>query len=73
MSLAKEEQEVVARLTDGTVPPARVAKLLAKSFFRDLASAGFDPGQIIEAASEIIALVSSDIKRFKRRTERKTK
>ena len=70
LSLAKEEKKVVARLTDGTVPPARVAKLLAKSFFRDLASAGFNPGQIIEAASEIITLVSSDIKRFKRRTER---
>lgn len=70
LSLAKEEKEVVARLTDGTVPPARVAKLLAKSFFRDLASAGFDPGQIIEAASEIITLVSKDIKRFKRHTER---
>ena len=72
-SLAKEEEAVVARLTDGTVPPARVAKLLAKSFFRDLASAGFDPGQIIEAASEIIALVSKDIGRYKRRTERKSK
>ena len=72
-SLAKEEKEVVARLTDGTVPPARVAKLLAKSFFRDLASAGFDAAQIIEAASEIITLVSNDIGRYKRHTERKTK
>jgi L-methionine (R)-S-oxide reductase len=73
VSLAKEEKEVVARLTDGTAPPARVAKLLAKSFFRDLASAGFDPGQIIEAASEIITLVSSDINRYKKRMERKSK
>jgi L-methionine (R)-S-oxide reductase len=72
-SLAKEEKEVVARLTDGTVPPARVAKLLAKSFFRDLTSAGFDPGQIIEAASEIIALVSNDISRYKKRMARRTR
>jgi L-methionine (R)-S-oxide reductase len=72
-SLAKEEKEVVARLTDGTVPPARVAKLLAKSFFRDLSSAGFDPGQIIEAASEIITLVSNDINRYKKRMGRETK
>lgn len=71
LSLAREEKEVVARLTDGTVPPARVAKLLAKSFFRDLASAGFDSGQIIEAASEIITLVARDINRYKNRTERK--
>ena len=73
MSLAKEEKEVVARLTDGTIPPARVAKLLAKSFFRDLASAGFDPGQIIEAASEIIVLVSNDINRYKKRMQREAK
>jgi GAF domain-containing protein len=70
-SLAKEEKEVVARLTDGTVPPARLAKLLAKSFFRDLSAAGFDAGQIIEAASEIIALVSTDIRRYRKRARRR--
>ena len=69
-TLAKEGAHVVGRLTDGSVPPARVAKLLAKSFFRDLAAAGFEPGQIIEAASEIITLVSQDITRFKKRIER---
>lgn len=69
-SLAREEKDVVACLTDGSVPPARLAKLLAKSFFRDLSSAGFEAGQIIDAASEIIELVSHDIRRFRRRTER---
>ena len=69
-SLAREEQAAVTRLTDGSVPPARLAKLLARTFFKDLASAGFEPGQIIEAASEIVTMVSEDIKRFKRRTSR---
>ncbi|MGE5339096.1 MAG: GAF domain-containing protein [Gemmatimonadota bacterium] len=73
LSLAREEKEAVARLTDGSVPPDRVAKLLAKSFFRDLSSAGFEPSQIIEAASEIIALISTDIRRFRRRAERESK
>ena len=73
ISLAKEGKEVVARLTDGTVPPVRVAKLLAKSFFRDLAAAGFEPGQIIEAATEIISLVSVDINRYKRHAARAKK
>lgn len=73
VSLAKEEKEVVARLTDGAVPPVRVAKLLAKSFFKDLTSAGFDPSQIIEAATEIIALVSNDISRYKKRMARMSK
>jgi L-methionine (R)-S-oxide reductase len=71
LSLAREEKEVVTRITDGTVPTARVAKLLAKSFFRDLTSAGFEPAQIIEAASEIITLISSDIRRFRKHAERK--
>lgn len=66
-SLAREEQAVVTHLTDGSVPPARLAKLLAKSFFRDLSAAGFEPGQIIDAASEIVALVSADLGRFRRR------
>lgn len=69
-SLAQQERQVVARLTDGAMPPARVAKLLAKSFFRDLSAAGFEPGQIIEAASEIIGLVSNDIRRYKQRKAR---
>ena len=68
-SLAREEKAVAARLTDGSVPPARLAKLLARSFFRDLSDAGFEPGQIIEAASEIISLVSEDIRRFQRRRD----
>jgi L-methionine (R)-S-oxide reductase len=72
-TLAREEKAVVARLTDGTEPPARLAKLLAKSFFRDLAAAGFEAGQIIDAASEIIELVSNDIRRYKRHAQRKTR
>ena len=70
MSLAKEETRVAGQLIEGAAPPARVAKLLAKSFFKDLSAAGFEPGQIIEAASEIIALVSTDIRRFRKRAER---
>ena len=73
LSLAREGKEVSARLTDGTLAPARVAKLLAKSFFKDMAAAGFEPGQIIEAASEIITLVSTDIARLKKRMTRTTK
>lgn len=66
-SLARQEQDAVTRLTDGTVPPARLAKLLAKSFFRDLSAAGFEPGQIVDAAAEIVGLVSTDLSRFRRR------
>jgi GAF domain-containing protein len=69
-SLVRQEQDVARQLTGGTTPPARVAKILAKSFFKDLRAAGFEPGQIIDAASEIISLVSRDIGRYRRRISR---
>lgn len=72
LALAREGEAFVTRLTDGSAPPSRLAKLLAKSFYRDLAAAGFSSGQIVEAASEIIGQISGDLARHKRRMERET-
>jgi len=47
--------------------PNRVARILAKSFYRELNSAGFSVRQIIDAASEIISEVSASLKRHKKR------
>jgi L-methionine (R)-S-oxide reductase len=73
MTLAREAGEVATRLTDGALHPARIAKELAKSFYKDLAAAGFEPGQIIEAASEIITQITSEIGRHKKRMAREHK
>ena len=73
LALAREGQEIVTRLTDGSAPPSHLAKMLAKSFYRDLASAGFSSGQIIEAASEIIGQISGDLARHKKRMERENR
>ena len=70
LTLVREEKRVAERLTGGTLPPSRLAKLLAKSFYRDLADAGFEPGQIIEAASEIIDQITTDVARFGKRLAR---
>ena len=70
LTLVREEKMVAARLTGGTLPPSRLAKLLAKSFYRDLADAGFEPGQIVEAASEIIDQITTDVARFGKRLAR---
>jgi hypothetical protein len=70
LTLARQEPEVAASLTDGGLPPARLAKVLAKAFYKDLASAGFGPGQIIEVATEIIGQISGDIARHKTRLAR---
>ena len=50
--------------------PANMAKMLAKSFYNDLRDAGLKPASIIEVASSIIAQISSDIARHKRRLEK---
>jgi len=47
--------------------PNQVARILAKSFYRELASAGFSVRQIINAATEIISEVSASLKRHKKR------
>jgi len=73
LTLVREGKNVSKHLTGGTLPPSRLAKLLAKSFYKDLADAGFEPGQIIEAASEIIAQITTDIDRFGKRLARKGK
>jgi GAF domain-containing protein len=70
LTLARQEAEVATSLTDGAMPPSRLAKVLAKTFYKDLAAAGFEPGQIIEAATEIIGQISGDIARHKTRMAR---
>ncbi|MCP5158192.1 MAG: GAF domain-containing protein [Gammaproteobacteria bacterium] len=71
-ALARQGEQAARRLTDGSLPPSRLAKLLAKSFYKDLTTAGFSAGQIIEAASEIIGQISGGLTRHKKRMERET-
>jgi L-methionine (R)-S-oxide reductase len=70
MALAQGERAVASQMIGQSPHPARVAKLLAKSFYKDLSAAGFEPGQIIDAASEIIEHVTHDVTRYRKRFER---
>lgn len=67
VAMAHAGGDAVARIADGHQDLSRVAKLLARSFYKDLVAAGFEPAQIINAASEVIAQVSTDIGRHKKR------
>jgi len=55
-----------ALATVGTVTPIinkeRALKILTKSLYRDLRQNGYEPKQIISVASELIGMVTSDIK-----------
>lgn len=50
--------------------PDQVAKILAKSFYKEMAKAGFGSGQIINAASEIIEQLSGGLQRHSKRRAR---
>jgi hypothetical protein len=55
-----------ALATANTATPAisreRALKILSKSLYRDLRQNGYEPKQIVAVASELIGLVTSDIK-----------
>lgn len=47
--------------------PDQVAKILAKSFYKEMARGGFGSNQIISAASEIISQLSNNLKQHSKR------
>lgn len=51
--------------------PERVAKMLAKAFYREMHRCGFTPNQIIHAAGEIISELTESLNRHKQRIARK--
>ncbi len=52
------------RTPEGATLPNRekALKILSKSIYKDLRQNGYEPRQIVALASEIISLVTSDIK-----------
>ncbi len=52
--------------------PERVARMLAKAFYREMRHCGFSPNQIIHAAGEILSELTGSLNRHKRRIARKT-
>lgn len=58
-----QTQPNLARDSDAPLPNREKAlKILSKSIYRDLRQNGYEPRQIVALASEIISLVTSDIK-----------
>lgn len=47
----------------GYQQPDRIARLLARSFYREMAKAGFSTGQVVQAASEIIDQLNGNLAR----------
>jgi L-methionine (R)-S-oxide reductase len=71
----ERERAVLPRVAEafsqGTAQPAQLARLLAKSFYREMKSAGFGPNQIVGAAGEIIDQLSASLRKHGQRIERR--
>lgn len=44
------------------IPDAKSARVLARSFYQELRSGGFDHNQILAASNEILELVAQDLR-----------
>ena len=56
-------QALATRATAPAVPNReRALKILSKSLYRELRQNGYEPKQIVALATEIVALVTSDMK-----------
>ena len=71
LALAREaDQAVGSAFVAAAHDPDRTAKILAKSFYRELSRAGFGSSQIITAATEIISEISRNISKHSDRLNR---
>jgi L-methionine (R)-S-oxide reductase len=72
MALAQEAQTMVGgAMAAMSQNPNQMAKILAKSFFKEMTRAGFSATQIIHAASEIITQLNASLGKHSKRLERK--
>lgn len=71
MALVLEEVSNSRSFIDLSIQePQRMAKILAKSFYKEMSRCGLSPNQIIHAASEIISEMTNSIVRHQRRQKR---
>lgn len=66
IALSKSGESAIAALLAGVLPnPNQVARILAKSFYREMLNAGFNVTQVISAATEVISELTSSLRKHK--------
>ncbi len=63
MSIVMKRRSSIEMLVNEAQDPGKMAKILARSFYRELRRAGFGSDQIINAASEIISELGSSMRK----------
>ncbi len=68
VSLSQEAQNLVgSAIAPLSQDPERMAKIVAKTFYREMTRAGFDARHIVKAATEIISLLNQTLKKHEKR------
>lgn len=71
IALARDATQAIGSVVLSTAQdPNQMAKIVAKSFYRELSKAGFASSQIINAATEIISQLSTSISKHSKRMTR---
>jgi L-methionine (R)-S-oxide reductase len=68
--IALAESAAKSAVLQGDVQPEQVAKIVAKTFYKEMTRAGFSPNQIIQTATEIISELTDSLGKHKRRAEK---
>jgi L-methionine (R)-S-oxide reductase len=72
MAVTRELAEIQAENSIAVHPyPPKLAKIVAKAFFKELTSAGFGTHQVIEIANEVLNLLQKTLNKHKNRLEGK--
>jgi hypothetical protein len=68
MAISRETKSLVSsKVTEFYQDPARLARVAAKTFYREMTRAGLGTGHILNAATEIVGLLGDHLKKHKRR------
>lgn len=74
MALIQEaQQNIGSSLKSVLHNPDQIAKIMAKSFYKEMTRAGFGSSQVINVASDIISRLNSNLQRHSKRMGRKGK
>lgn len=66
IALTRSSEKTVGEIVAGSAQnPNQIARILAKSFYREMTDAGFNFNQIIHAASEIISELSNSVRKHR--------
>jgi signal transduction protein with GAF and PtsI domain len=70
LALSQNTKDMVAEVMTPIIrDPGKLAKIAAKTFYREMTRAGFDSDHIISAATEIISLLNQTLKKHKKRLD----